>query len=540
MFILDKFFKYACCVICAAIVFYSSFCRATGTQSVKPFRIGVYIYAYRFAEAANIQHVPISRFIDEHFRILSENGVNCVYLGGCSPGNIDDYLAAANRHAISLIPQLDLCYFQSSWHEKDIVTNAQHACKIIKLYDNRPEILAWSIHEETSEKDIIPLARYYNMILHCAPNAKFNLIHTDIKAAQIQPPPDPLIIGTDRYGFWWEFSGGGYLASPQAALDWTRTQAAKFYEYAASRKADYMFVVTQGGLINIRAANALCKTPGEISWGSKAKDYQQMRSRVLSYAKEKRMGWRMVTIESENYYAFWKYYCLPENCLKACAWSAVLEGARLFFIWSYNPHSKKALDAGSIEKLASDSSRSIFPWWTMAGRPGMPNRHLKELLEASQEIRRYERIITKMVKVSEHNVKTETKNTYIQSFYIPNLSGLILVLHNANVGTWPGNSHYVFKEDDRIYINDEGELEGYQPFREPLSVRFFIGEKLAEKTDSIDGLFDLVARQKITGKDGRYSVPVKPGSGLLLFFGTNEVAQCLYEWIDSVSLGVSK
>jgi len=293
-----------------------------------------------------------------------------------------------------------------------------------------------------------------------------------------------------------------------------------------------MFVVTQGGMTSIRSANTLCKTPQEMSYPRTPEERQQLHKRVLAYAKDNRMGWRKATTGQGDFYAVWKYYRLPENCLKACAWSSVLEGAKLFFVWSYSPLTKALLAMGNIEKQATlGATKSNVVWWTLAGRPGMPNRHLAELAELSGEIRAYEKIITRMAKIRSLTVKTEPKNTFGQAFRIPTRPGVVLVLHNANVGTWPENSRHFFRKTDKIFVNDEGDLVGYVPHREPLPIAFSCPEELVQAAGKADGVFDLATGREIVGADGEYSVSVRPGSGVLVFLGTHEEASQLHKLV---------
>src|SRR5690606_27544720 len=88
-------------------------------------------------------------------------------------------------------------------------------------------------------------------------------------------------------------------------------------------------------------------------------------------------------------YLVWKYYRLPPNCMRALAWTSVMEGARLFFVWSYSPPGADRL-AMSLEDIARQTDRSEFAWVTLAGRPGDPNPQLEEFAQVSREIRAYE------------------------------------------------------------------------------------------------------------------------------------------------------
>ncbi|OGV55883.1 MAG: hypothetical protein A2017_03730 [Lentisphaerae bacterium GWF2_44_16] len=510
----------------------------------KPFRVGVYIYPYHMDMVAKSENIPIREFIDRHFKILAENGINGVYLGGAGPRNFDDYLYCAGKYGIALIPQLNFAYFKGpKWTEKDMATYAEKAGEFINKYKDRPEILAWSVKEEVAHSWINQLSRYYSMILEYAPDAKFNLIHSNLGAARDLPVPDPVIIGTDRYAFWFEASGGGYLASPAYALNWTRNQAASYYPEAAKRGADYMFVVTTDAFMMFTFANTICKTPEELKHPVTPEEQQQLQKRCLAYAAENRMGWRKVTTEEGDFYAFWKYYRQPGNCLKACAWTSVLEGAKLFFVYSYLTYcTKEDLEASNNivdvivnsctgRKILGRTSKGLIPWWSLAGRPGIQNTQLAELAEASREIRTYEKIITKMSKIPELTVKTETKYTFGQAFHVPTYPGVVLVLHNANVGTWPENSRYFFRETDKIYISDQGELMGYVPNKEPLPVVFTCPEEITRAAGKVEGMFDLKSGNEIVSADGKYTVNIKPGSGTLLFLGTREQVAKLHELV---------
>lgn len=107
----------------------------------------------------------------------------------------------------------------------------------------------------------------------------------------------------------------------------------------------------------------------------------------------------------------------------------------------------------------------------------------------------------------------------------------MLVLHNANVGTWPVNSRHFFRETDQIFINDEGDLVGYAPHREPLPVEFTRTQELAEAAGRIEGVFDLATGKEIVALDGKYSVQVRPGSGMLVYLGTREQASQLHKLV---------
>ena len=122
---------------------------------------------------------------------------------------------------MKLIPQLDFVYFSAKWTDEQMAKTARRAGTFISKYVDHPQVLAWSVKEEIPRRRINRLTRYYLRILEYAPEAKFNIVHNNLGAAKDQPVPDPAIMGTDRYAFWWDTSGGGYLASPNFALNFT-------------------------------------------------------------------------------------------------------------------------------------------------------------------------------------------------------------------------------------------------------------------------------------------------------------------------------
>ena len=83
----------------------------------------------------------------------------------------------------------------------------------------------------------------------------------------------------------------------------------------------------------------------------------------------------------------------------------------------------------------------------------------------------------------------------------------------------------MFKDDDPIKIDDDGNLVGYVPFTEPTEVRFSVTE-----TEPGDGVYDLKTGAEISGEGG-YKVTVAPGSGVLLFIGSAKDSKTLSELV---------
>ena len=196
-----------------------------------------------------------------------------------------------------------------------------------------------------------------------------------------------------------------------------------------------------------------------------------------------------------------------------------MEGAKLFFCWSYSPPTK--VQAGFTFRNTVHENRGVALYTLANSEP-----QLRELAEAAMEIRYYERIITRMAKLPASPIETKGKGTFNRAFSFPGLKGKVVVINNSNVGTWPGNSRDYFREDDPIYIDDEGNLLDYVPFEQPQEIHF-------SRVDSADNspgrVFDIKSCAEISCDNDGYKVAVMPGSGRLLFIGSEREAKQLHQ-----------
>ncbi len=490
----------------------------------KPFYMGVYIYEGHLGDAAQEAGMEYFEYFESQLAILRGHGVNAIYLAvHHSRGHFDRLLELTAKYGIKLIPQLDFVYFRENWTDEQMQLNAKLAGEFILKYVNHPQVLAWSVGEEVSHDSINKLCRYYFMIRSHVPDVKFHLINNNLGAAKDMPVPDPHIMGTDRYAFWWEMSGDGYRASPSFALSWTRSEADRYYWEAARRGADYMLVITQGGLTMPGTANSVVDI-GSITYPTTEGAKKTLQERIMMFAEEGRMGWKKFDTSRGARYNFWKYYRLPANCMKALAWTSVLEGARLFFCWSYNPPTKSIL-ATTFESAASTDLGEVI-LINLAGRPGEPNPQLEEFATAGTEIRRFERIITSMRKLQESPVDTDTGKGYFnRAFSYPGLRGKVVVVHNADVGTWPGESRNFFLDSDPIYIDDNGNLVDYKPHTEPAKVVLTPKEVCAcNQNFCTCAIYALDSKTTLTKRADEYILDVLPGSGTLIFVGPGDEA----------------
>lgn len=478
----------------------------------KDFKLGVYIYDYAFVRHAKSDGVPVQDFIDKHFKILHDSGANVIHLTVTDPTGKafkDIWLPALKKHQLKAYLQLDFAYFVpgKNWTEKHENKQAAKAGEFIKKFKNTPEILGFSIREEVAHKDVNDMARYYQKIMGYAEDFPIFTLHNNFGAAKDQPVPDPVIYGTDRYAFWWEYSAGGYMASPAFALNWTRNEAAKYYREAARRGADFMLVVTSNGYVS--GSTDIMK-----SWGKR-----KFFNRIKKYAADNRFGWNKSTINTKEMYWVWKYYRLPENCVRALIWTGILEGAKTVLFWSYTPPAKADMKITPAERLFTSIERSkrfsgSCSYLTLAGRDGFENRELKEFAAAAKELKPYKNLIPKMRKIEKSVLKTaKNKKFFNRSFTFNGLKGKAVVIHNADVGTWGANSRYFFNEKDDIKIDALGNLKGYIPLTQPAKAEF----ALVNKQDKV---FDFITGKQIPTVDGKGSVSIIPGGGRIIFVGT--------------------
>ena len=492
-------------------------------EAPRPYAMGVYLYDYRMATLAEEAEVDYYTYLERHLKILKDNGVNTIYFGGAKRERFARTVKLFAQYGMTVIPQLDFAYFQPTWDDATIQKNALLAAEFINQFADEPNVLAFSVREEVPHSAIHNLSRYYAAILAHAPKTRFQLINSNLGAATDIPVPDPVIMGTDRYAFWWEHSGNGYRATPGFSLNWVRDQADRFYWQSAQRGAEFSLVVTQGGLLTPVSANRVAGT-GELKSPTTKEEQEKLRQRVRTFASEGRMGWGEFDTPNGKRYNLWKYYRLPQNSLKALAWTGVLQGAKSFYIWSYTPPLKSILETDFKKAALEETPRREIGWITLAGRPGVANPQLAEFSDASREIRAYEGIITRMNRISDSLLECEEKNVFHSTFMLPGIKGRVVVLHNANIGTWSGNSAQFFKDSDDVRIDDEGNLLGYKAFDKPLDVRFTLKDKNA-------GIYDVRTAKKLTATNAQYSVSIAPGSGTLLFIGSEAEALRMRQWL---------
>ena len=505
------------------LTIFSSFAVSSREKELK---MGVYIYDYAFRRTAEANGEKLYDFVEKHFQILQQHGVNAIHLtvnrkDGREFQEI--WLPLMKKYDIKGYLQLDFAYYsyESAWNEKIENTRAKLAAEFIAKYKDEPQIIAFSIREEVRQTNVHQMAYYYQKIFALTPGFRYFTVHSGLGAAKDHPVPDPVIFGTDRYAFWWEFSGNGYLATPASALNWLRSEAANYAAQAAVRGADFLWVVTANAFV-------VGSDDPDIGWGKLLKN-PIIRERINCYVREKRFGWNKEKVGKSEITWAWKWYQPPQNCTRAMIWTGILEGAKAVLFWSYNPVEDKPAAKSQAEAVALRIARrparhkGEASWLTLAGRPGVENRPLREFGETAKELAPYSKLICLMNKAPSSPVETERKKRiYNRAFSIPSYSGRVVIIHNANVGSWPGNRG-IFAENDNIKIDKNGNLCGYVPLVKVQAAEFKVKLASGEK------VFDWKSGNEIQIKGNQGTVELLPGGGTMLFIGTPQEFQKLQQ-----------
>jgi hypothetical protein len=273
------------------------------------------------------------------------------------------------------------------------------------------------------------------------------------------------------------------------------------------RNTDFSLVLTADALAMPLLANAISE-PEKLTYIA-ADQREAFVAKCKKFAADGRMGWGQFEKDGKTFYNVWKWYHPPTNCTKAMIWTGILEGAKSIYFWMYSPQTKA--DSEMTLEISSYSGKAEV-YHPMGRDSNQIDPELQEYSETIKELYPYKKIIVNMTKLSETPVKSETKNIFNNAFSYPGINGKIVVLHNAEVGTWPGS--------DQIFIDDRGNLKDYKPFTSAVSVFFEIALGKGE------GVYDLANGEEIQEEeqDFNFVYPVKiiPGSGKFIFIGTRE------------------
>ena len=497
-----------------------------------PFLFSVFIYDYHWQNYAKEDNLNFFKLMDEQFAILRNHGVNALNMAVSNQKNFVKLLKLAEKHKLFLFLQLDFAYFQPSWTVKNMKIRAERAAEFIDKYKSHPNVLGFTVKEEVALKDVEKLSEYYKLILAKVPDAPLQLVVNYLGPAKKLPKPYPLYIGTDRYGFFFSGCCGGYLASPAYALNWTRAQTHEYYIQAAKRNAEFFLITTVNAMTAPKLSRRYCiKSDFEkyISNKSEAKkkELQAQREKYLELAEGNLLGWKKFTRNNKTGYSYWRYYRPPAICVKAMAWISVLEGAKTFSIWSYQLKSKKRLEQTSYEASAFGPPKRESGFYTLAGRPNMPNPQFKAYAEAAKEIMPYSKIIMNMDKLKGSPLCTRTKNMFMRAYRYRGIDGYVVVAYNNYVGTCPDNKNIYLTAKTTLKLDDQANIIG---FTTETKAREIVMQQTTSLKDY--SVFDISTGKKLSPVNGAYKQKILPGSGKLLFVGTAENANKLHSMMN--------
>ena len=96
--------------------------------------------------------------------------------------------------------------------------------------------------------------------------------------------------------------------------------------------------------------------------------------------------------------------------------------------------------------------------------------------------------------------------------------------HRENVVQWPGGRRFI-KDNDKVYIDNEGTLLDYVPCEKLMEIYF---SRVDSGDNSQGKVFDIQFGAKLSCDGNEYKIDVMPGSGRLLFIGSEKEAKKLH------------
>ncbi len=482
--------------------------------------VGVYIYMYAWKQNSD----PAAHDLDDAIAEMAKDGLNYLYVGGVSDTPAwSRLLELCEKYRIAVVPQLDFSYL-SKRNMSEVDALVARAVPFIKKYKDHPAVMAFSVCEEPYLSMMPIVKQYYEGIRREVPDASLHLLHNNLKAALATQPPYPQIMGSDRYGFWWEMSG--HRATPAYALEWFHTQLSLYHQFAAQRGVDFQSVFTTAVSAYVISPEKLKKS--FYGLGADTPDGREKFYRMVKgLADKENQGWTKAQDEDLRY---WYYYRPPVNSVRAMSWLSIMEGARSTAIWAWIPPGVLS-KTKTYEELAYTKPGKSY-WNYLSGKKGLGSAQYAEYVEFAGEVQRYAGLIRVMTKEGVpfpsqfplgHELVPDTNGAKVilniegddvawQAFSVPGYSGKVVVMVNTAVGSWcDGRSPKYLSPRDTFRIDDKGELVDYVPFTKP---RELLCEILLDNM----ACFDLQTGKAVKlNRDQTMTLPVTPGGGRLIF-----------------------
>ncbi len=473
------------------------------------FPVGFYIYKYDG--------------IDEKISRMAELGFTSIHL--IQTGNRDVWEATFDQCrelGISVLAQLDGVYLRL---ESDVEALVPQAVSIIQRYKDRPEIIAFSIKEEPNAAYLPKISEYYQGIYAAIPDAPIYLLHNYLRVMEAGLPPYPAMLGTDRYGFWWEYGTTGNRATPASAMRWYHTQMNGYYQNSLRQNGEFFAVFSPIASYSKVTKDQVRKSfyPKEIPEDERTR----LAEMVDRFAEEGNQGWWADETEKDTYW-HWKYYAAPKNTIRATAWLSVMEGAKSVYCYHWLSNREEVYGSRSSGELQMNEGQ------------------IQEYSVFAREIQRYGSLVRAMMKefvpyagsplgheeietaaLPEAVIDFSQDEVAFRTFRIDGYEGRVVVAVNQHVGEWSEGSPYRLKPDHRFRINKRGELIDYTPATGSRELNFAVKKsKMA--------CLDLKTGKPVKLEEGGKGViSAEPGEGRMLFFyseGSEEGERLLKEF----------
>lgn len=532
-----KWMALACVAMMALALRISS---ATEADPGKPYYIGAYLYTDRFAAAAAEQNRPMFELFDEHFKKLSDVGINCIHITIADPDQFGEYVKLAEKYQIKLLPELDFVYFRLEWSDQQMRENADRAIAFLKTWHANPNVLGWEVKEEPYDADIERLDRYLRMIVQGVPGVKFIMVASGGGWLSANAADIPFaLVGGDYYYFSWEqgLSDKAYMRPPDVALRESR-ETTELYRRAAEKFVGVPRIHVFGAAactIPDRAQRFATGSGLPETWTAEQKEQYMQKVRTL--AANKQQGWSVydkVPGREGPQYSLWTLYMPPANCIRAQIWGSIMEGANVTMCFMYNPYSKKYYSDSPLDAVMNYRSERFHV--DLAGRPGRPNDHFDEYARTVKSVRSYEHILSNLTIQSDTPLDgTPGDNIHARAFAINGFDGRILIVHNANVGRILCADCRVksLESCQHVAIDDHGELSDFIPQLKPDMAKL----KLRPEMKNV-GLWDVAGGKMLSRNGSTWMMSINPGDGKLVYLGDAASAGKIHRMYQPLISGV--
>ncbi len=470
------------------------------------FRICVALNDSNLAKSARASLEDTSEFTEEHFALLKKNGVNMVRIDVSNPDRFEKILLPMlKKYDMQVLILLGFAYFgyeSETWSEDVLEKRIQAAVDFVKKHKSNPLILGFALRENTSKDKAKKLNDIYSSILKKVPGVKFYRINSDPEASDKLVSAESSIYGFLRHPFR-RHSLEKDFVNPLQSLKSLREASFRAQMDANEKKDSYLLAISIGG--RIVNADRFLKNP----------QYKDHEKQIRQYLRSKQFGWQTTKVGNRNISWAWMSYRPPENTIRAIIWSGILTGAKTVLFYSYSPvHDYNTLTpAETVIKLDKSNGKNYweYNWFSLAGRPNMPNQNLIELSETMKGISAFSYLIGDMRKCRKTDalwLDTDNRESVFSSeFTLPDIKGRIAVLHNGTIGT----------VRSEITIDESGNLIGFIPEKKMLATEM---KSVLPPNMHIYRLD--TGKEVAVSSDKKASLDILPGGGILLFLGTEK------------------